>query len=62
MKEGKKVLSINMPVSLIDFFEDWAKQELEDDNEGIDWVSLSKRRNELMINCLSEVIEGDNEV
>ena len=61
MKQGSKVLSINMPNDLISFFENWAKEELEDHGEELNWVVLSKKRNELMIYCLNKVIEGEDE-
>lgn len=60
MRQGSKVLSINMPNDLINFFENWAKEELEDDSE-VNWVVISKRRNELMIDCLNKVVEGEDE-
>lgn len=60
MRQGSKVLSISMPMSVITFFENWAKQELEDEDDS-NWVALSKKRNELMIDCLNKVIEGDDE-
>ena len=53
MRQGSKVLSLTFPNDIIDFFENWAKEELEDYGEELNWVVLSKRRNELMIYCLN---------
>ena len=61
MRQGSKVLSLTFPNDIIDFFENWAKEELEDYGEELNWVVLSKRRNELMIYCLNKVIEGEDE-
>lgn len=61
MRQGSKVLSLTFPNDIIEFFENWAKEELEDHGEELNWVVLSKRRNELMIYCLNKVIEGEDE-
>ena len=61
MRQGSKVLSLTFPNDIIEFFENWAKEELEDHGEELNWVVISKRRNELMIDCLNKVIEGEDE-
>lgn len=56
-QEDKKPIYFNCPESIVDFFEKQAIEDLKEASEPINKMSLSRRRNEMMIRSLEWAIK-----
>jgi len=60
--DKKKPIYFNCPESIIDFFEKQAIEDLKEASEPINKISLSRRRNEMIILLLERAINKYKEL
>lgn len=61
-QEDRKPIYFNCPESIVDFFENLAKEDLKEEGELVNQMSLSRRRNEMIILLLEQAINKYKEI
>ncbi|MGJ0429611.1 hypothetical protein [Methylobacter sp.] len=61
-KEKVKCIYINCPMHIFEFFEQQAEDELDEDGEVINQITLGRKRNEMIISALQYAIERYEEI